>query len=115
MDVSSAPFVFLIDCADLIEQVAPRRYLRILKKVEVRDGEASAALLPAEGFAIDFEIEFANQMIGRQSAAFQLEPGRFKADIARARTFGFVPEVEHLRSLGLAPGGALVHSRVLGR
>src|SRR3546814_7521372 len=65
MDGSSAPFVFLIECADLIEQVAPRRYLRILKKVEVRDGEASAALLPAEGFAIDFEIEFANQMIGR--------------------------------------------------
>src|SRR3546814_9580598 len=57
MDGSSAPFVFLIECADLIEQVAPRRYLRILKKVEVRDGEASAALLPAEGFAIDFEIE----------------------------------------------------------
>src|SRR3546814_12473644 len=53
-------------------------------------------------------------MIGRQSAAFQLEPGRFKADIARARTFGFVQEVEHLRSLGLARGGSLENAVVLG-
>ncbi|WP_341704845.1 UDP-3-O-acyl-N-acetylglucosamine deacetylase [Ferrovibrio sp.] len=114
MDGSSAPFVFLIECADLIDQVAPRRYLKILKKVEVRDGEASAALLPAEGFAIDFEIEFANKMIGRQSAAFHLEPGRFKADIARARTFGFVQEVEQLRAMGLARGGSLENAVVLG-
>src|SRR3546814_19609208 len=53
-------------------------------------------------------------MIGRQSAAFQLEPGRFKADIARARTLGFVQEVEHLRSLGLARGGSLENAVVLG-
>lgn len=114
MDGSSAPFVFLIECADVIEQVAPRRYLKVLKAVEVRDGAASASLMPAEGFSIDFEIEFANQMIGRQSAEFQLEPGRFKADIARARTFGFVQEVEQLRAMGLARGGSLENAVVLG-
>ncbi|WP_300296194.1 UDP-3-O-acyl-N-acetylglucosamine deacetylase [Ferrovibrio sp.] len=114
MDGSSAPFVFLIECADLIDQVAPRRYLKVLKSIEVREGNAGAALHPDDGFTIDFEIEFANQMIGRQSAEFQLEPGRFKADIARARTFGFVQEVEQLRSMGLARGGSLENAVVLG-
>jgi UDP-3-O-[3-hydroxymyristoyl] N-acetylglucosamine deacetylase len=114
MDGSSAPFVFLIECADVIEQVAARRYLKVLKSVRVSEGNASAALHADDGFTIDFEIEFANQMIGRQSAEFQLEPGRFKADIARARTFGFVQEVEQLRSMGLARGGSLENAVVLG-
>ena len=114
MDGSSAPFVFLIECADLIEQVAPRKYLKVLKPVHVREGAAAASLLPGEGFAIDFEIDFANRMIGRQTAEFQLEPGRFKADIARARTFGFVQEVEQLRAMGLARGGSLENAVVLG-
>jgi len=114
MDGSSAPFVFLIECADLIDQVAPRRYLKILKAVTVRDGDAVAALLPADGFVIDFEIEFANRMVGRQAAEFRLEPGRFKADIARARTFGFMQEVEQLRAMGLARGGSLENAVVLG-
>ncbi len=114
MDGSSAPFVFLIECADLIDQVAPRKYLKVLKPVHVRDGAAAASLLPGEGFSIDFEIEFANKMIGRQTAEFQLEPGRFKADIARARTFGFVQEVEQLRAMGLARGGSLENAVVLG-
>lgn len=114
MDGSSAPFVFLIECADLIEQVAPRRYLKVLKPVTVGEGAASARLLPAEGFTIDFEIEFANKMIGRQTAEFHLEPGRFKSDIARARTFGFVQEVEQLRAIGLARGGSLENAVVLG-
>lgn len=114
MDGSSAPFVFLIECADVIEQVAPRRYLQILKTVEVIEGAASARLLPGEGFTLGFEIEFANQLIGRQTAEFRLEAGRFKADLARARTFGFVQEVEQLRAAGLARGGSLENAVVLG-
>lgn len=114
MDGSSAPFVFLIECADVIEQVAPRKYLKVLKPIAVSEGNATAVLTPADGFTIDFEIEFANKMIGRQSAEFQLEPGRFKADIARARTFGFVQEVEQLRAMGLARGGSLENAVVLG-
>lgn len=114
MDGSSAPFVFLIECADLIDQVAPRKYLKVLKTVHVRDGAAEASLLPDEGFSIGFEIDFANRMIGRQAAEFQLEPGRFKTDIARARTFGFVQEVEQLRAMGLARGGSLENAVVLG-
>lgn len=114
MDGSSAPFVFLIECADLIDQVAPRRYLKVLKPVEVREGQASAALLPADDFSLGFEIEFANPMIGRQVAEFRLAPGRFKADLARARTFGFVQEVEQMRAMGLARGGSLENAVVLG-
>jgi len=114
MDGSAAPFVFLIECADLIDQVAPRRYLKILKTVEVREGEASATLLPADGFSMGFEIEFKNPIIGRQSADFRLEAGRFKAELARARTFGFVQEVEQLRAMGLARGGSLENAVVLG-
>ncbi|WP_430395454.1 UDP-3-O-acyl-N-acetylglucosamine deacetylase [Ferrovibrio sp.] len=114
MDGSSAPFVFLIECADLIDQVAPRRYLKVLKPVEVRDGLASAALLPDDDFSIAFEIDFSNPMIGRQAAEFYLAPGRFKADLARARTFGFVQEVEQLRAMGLARGGSLENAVVLG-
>lgn len=114
MDGSSAPFVFLIECADLIEQVAPRRFLKILKPVEVREGKASASLAPGDGFTLGFEIEFANPLIGRQIAEFRLESGRFKAELARARTFGFVQEVEQLRAMGLARGGSLENAVVLG-
>jgi len=114
MDGSSAPFVFLIECADLIDQVAPRRYLKVLKPVEVREGAASAALLPDEGFSLGFEIEFANAVIGRQVAEFRLEAGRFKMELARARTFGLLQELEQLRSMGLARGGSLENAVVVG-
>lgn len=114
MDGSSAPFVFLIECADSVEQTAPRRYIEILKRVEVRDGNRLAALEPYDGFAVSFGIDFDNPVVGTQHCAFDLVDGVFKAELSRARTFGFEDEVEKLRSLGLALGGSLDNAVVIG-
>jgi UDP-3-O-[3-hydroxymyristoyl] N-acetylglucosamine deacetylase len=83
MDGSAAPFVFLIECADLVEQQALRRYIQVLQPVEVRDGNRAAILSPAENFGVSFEIDFANAVVGEQSCHFALHNGTFKAELAR--------------------------------
>jgi UDP-3-O-[3-hydroxymyristoyl] N-acetylglucosamine deacetylase len=113
MDGSAAPFVFLIECAGVIEQAAPRRAIRILDRVEVREGEKSASLSPGEGFAVSFEIDYASPVVARQVCYFAFVNGTFKSEISRARTFGFVHEVEQLRALGLARGGSLDNAVVV--
>jgi UDP-3-O-[3-hydroxymyristoyl] N-acetylglucosamine deacetylase len=113
MDGSAAPFVFLIECAGVIEQAAPRRAIRILDRVEVREGEKSASLSPGEGFAVSFEIDYASPVVARQDCYFTFVNGTFKSEISRARTFGFVHEVEQLRALGLARGGSLDNAVVV--
>ncbi|TNE34044.1 MAG: UDP-3-O-acyl-N-acetylglucosamine deacetylase [Alphaproteobacteria bacterium] len=113
MDGSSAPFVFLIECADVVEQEAPRRYIRILKDVTVSDGKASATLSPGDNISVSFEIDFDNTRIGRQNCSFSMRNGTFKKELCRARTFGFLGEFEKLKSLGLAKGGSLENAIVL--
>ncbi len=113
MDGSAAPFVFLIECAGIAEQPLPRRAIRVLKEVEVREGERKASLTPAEGFSISFEIDFASPAVAKQSCTFTISNGSFKTDLCRARTFGFVHELEQLRSLGLARGGSLDNAVVV--
>ena len=113
MDGSAAPFVFLIECAGRKRQNAPRRAIRILKPVTVEDPHRSACLEPGEGFSIDFDIDFDNQLISRQSWSGQLTEQVFKDEIARARTFGFLHEVEQLRKMGLARGGSLDNAVVV--
>jgi UDP-3-O-[3-hydroxymyristoyl] N-acetylglucosamine deacetylase len=113
MDGSSAPFVFLIECADIVEQDAPRRFIKVLKEVEVRDGDAVASLAPGENVSIAIEIDFKNKRIGRQSCSFNLRNGTFKNEICRARTFGFLGELEQLKQMGLAKGGSLENAIVL--
>lgn len=113
MDGSAAPFVFLIECAGTEEQAAPRRWLEVLKPVEVIDGPRSARLLPDERGMVAFTIDFPNAAIQRQSWAGAVTPAAYKRDIARARTFGFLPEVEALRARGLARGGSLDNAVVL--
>lgn len=113
MDGSAAPFVFLIECAGTEEQAAPRRWLEVLKPVEVIDGPRSARLLPDERGMVAFTIDFPNAAIQRQSWAGAVTPTAYKRDIARARTFGFLPEVEALRARGLARGGSLDNAVVL--
>lgn len=113
MDGSSAPFVFLIECAGLVEQDAPRQVLEILKPVSVSQGDRFARLLPAEEFSISFEIDFASPVIRRQSWDGELSPSVFKRELARARTFGFMEEVEQLRAKGLARGGSLENAVVV--
>ena len=113
MDGSAAPFVFLIECAGIAEQDAPRRALKVMKPVRVADGERWVALSPGDGLAIDFEIEFDSPLVSRQSWSVSLENGTFKRDICRARTFGFLEDVDRLRAQGLALGGSLDNAVVV--
>ncbi len=114
MDGSSEPFVFLIECAGLKEQRAPRRIIEILKTVEVTDGEKRASLTPASQFGLSVEINFNNKVIAHQ--AYNIDFGRasFKTELCRARTFGFEHEVAQLREMGLARGGSLENAIVVG-
>lgn len=113
MDGSSAPFVFLIECAGLQEQTSRRQVLRVLEPLEVVDGDKRVMLSPAEGFSIAFEIDFDSAAVARQEIAFDLADGVFKRELARARTFGFAEQVDQLRSLGLIRGGSLENAVVV--
>ncbi len=107
MDGSAEPFVFLIECAGTIEQDEPRRAIQVLHPVTVRDGKSVATLEPADAFSIDLGIDFESMAIGRQNFSMDMSPDTFKTDISRARTFGFLHEVEALRNAGLGQGGTL--------
>jgi len=113
MDGSSDKFVFLIDCAGTMTQGAPRRAIRVLKPVGVAAGGASASLEPADGSFVDFEIDFPSPAIGRQATSVAVEPGIFKKEIARARTFGFLADAERLRAAGRALGASLDNTVVI--
>jgi len=113
MDGSAAPFVFLIECAGVVAQTSPRRALRVLREVEVRDGDRYARLGPGEGFSVDLEIAFDNALVARQRCSFVAGNGAFKSELSRSRTFGFEQEVEQLRALGLARGGSLDNAVVV--
>tara|TARA_R110002072_G_scaffold78386_7_gene181721 strand:- start:5509 stop:6429 length:921 start_codon:yes stop_codon:yes gene_type:complete len=113
MDGSSAPFVFLIECAGTVEQDAARTAIKILKPVTVGDDTRSLTIRPAEEFSLAFEIDFDSSAIDRQERIFQRVGADFKSDISRARTFGFDHEVEALRNAGLARGGSLENAVVV--
>ncbi len=107
MDGSSQPFVFLIECAGILEQEAPRRIIQILKPIHVAHGNASAHLLPDTQQKFSCSIHFENQQVGQQNYELSLVPGAFKAEVSRARTFGFKKDVEAMYAAGLALGGSL--------
>ncbi len=113
MDGSAAPFLFLIECAGVVDQVAPRQAIKILKPVTVKDGDRLASLTPSSGFSLRFEIDFASSAISRQEFFVTLSRGSFKSEISRARTFGFEQEVAYLRANGLARGGSLDNAVVI--
>lgn len=113
MDGSAAPFVFLIECAGVVSQAATRRAIRVLKRVEVGDGRTNASLTPGAGCTFSFEIDFASRAVAHQEGYIRLANGAFKADLARARTFGFLRDVEYLRARGLARGGSLDNAIVV--
>jgi UDP-3-O-[3-hydroxymyristoyl] N-acetylglucosamine deacetylase len=113
MDGSAAPFMFLIECAGVLAQDAPRRAIKVLKPVMIADGGRIAALSPAASFSISFEIDFDNAAVARQECYFQVGAGTFKAEISRARTFGFLHEVDEMRAAGLALGGSLDNAVVV--
>lgn len=113
MDGSSEPFVFLIECAGISEQNAPRRVIEILKKVEVTDGDKHASIAPSSHFGVSLEIHFGNNAIASQKHEFAAADVSFKTDLSRARTFGFEHEVSKLREMGLARGGSLDNAIVV--
>ena len=115
MDGSAAPFVLLLQQAGIEEQAAPKRFLRVMRRVEVRDGDKWACVEPYEGYRLDFSIDFRHPVIERsmQSVSVDFAETSYLKEIARARTFGFMHDVEDLRESGLALGGGLDNAVVL--
>ena len=113
MDGSAEAFVFLIECAGIVECAAPRRSLRVLREVEVTDGDKRATLRPSRLRSIACEIVYDNARIARQRAGFVMTSETFKDEVARARTFGLMEEVDGLRANGLALGGSLDNAVVV--
>ena len=107
MDGSSLPFVRILDRAGLRPQEVARSFIEILDTVEVVDGDKRAALKPADGFEVAFEIEFDTAAIGRQAVDLPMDEQAFREELADCRTFGFLREVEALRAMGLARGGSM--------
>ena len=106
MDGSSKPFVFLIECAGTKILNTPRKTIKILKEICVSHGGCEIIVTPHDSFVVDVEIEFASKAIGKQTMSLN-DPTFFKEEISSARTFGFMHEVEYLRSKGLAKGASL--------
>lgn len=119
MDGSAATFVYLLRSAGIVEQNAPKQFIRVLEPIEVREGEGRnekwARLEPHDGFALAFSIDFRHPAIDSTSnfAEVDFATHSYTREIARARTFGFVNEVEALRSMGLARGGSLDNAIVM--
>lgn len=114
MDGSAEPFLFLIECAGVVEQNAPRKYIQLTKEVAFREGEGVAVASPYHGFTLDVEIAFNDAVIGKQRASYDFSRTSFKQVISRARTFGFAKDVERMRAAGLARGGSLDNAIVVG-
>ncbi len=110
LDGSAWPFVQGIMDVGLDVQPAPRRYLKIMRQVLVRNNEASAALEPYNGRMLDLEIDFDSRVIGRQRMIFDWTPRKYHDDVSRARTFGFVRDAKILRQAGYALGSSLDNS-----
>ncbi len=109
MDGSAGPFVFLIQSAGIEEQAAAKKFIRIKRPVIVKDGDKVAKFLPFDGFKVSFSIEFDHPVFqGRDlKAVVDFSSTSFVKEVSRARTFGFMHEVEYLRSKGLAKGGSV--------
>ncbi|PIP78883.1 MAG: UDP-3-O-[3-hydroxymyristoyl] N-acetylglucosamine deacetylase [Gammaproteobacteria bacterium CG22_combo_CG10-13_8_21_14_all_40_8] len=115
MDGSAGPFVFLIQSAGVEEQNKAKQFIRIKKRVEVREGDKYAVFQPHEGFKVAFGIDFKHPLFvgDRQNATIDFSTTSFVKEVSRARTFGFVKDIEYLRSNNLALGGSMSNAIVL--
>ena len=115
MDGSAGPFVFLVQSAGIAEQSAPKRFMRIKKKIRLEDGDKWACFEPFEGFKVSFTIEFNHPTFrnSTQNASVDFSTTSFVREVSRARTFGFMGDLEALRAAGLARGGGLDNAIVL--
>lgn len=114
LDGSAAMFVDAFDQAGIEEQDARRRYIRIVKPVRIESGGSWAEFRPHNGTRFEIDIEFDSPAIGRQTFAADVDPARFRKDVSRARTFGFMRDVERLWAAGYALGSSLENSVVIG-
>ncbi len=115
MDGSAGPFVFLLQSAGIVEQSAPKRFLRVKSPIEVRDGDKWARFDPYHGFALDFTIDFPHPVFGSETKQVVIDFAEhsYIKEISRARTFAFMQDVEAMRAAGLALGGSLQNAIVL--
>ncbi|MDD4881075.1 MAG: UDP-3-O-acyl-N-acetylglucosamine deacetylase [Gallionellaceae bacterium] len=115
LDGSAAPFVFLLQSAGIDEQEKPRRYIRVKKTVRVEEGDKWAEIAPHDGFRIRFKIDFEHPVLKRSGREISIDFAEtsYVKEISRARTFGFMNEVEYLRANGLALGGSLDNAIVM--
>jgi UDP-3-O-[3-hydroxymyristoyl] N-acetylglucosamine deacetylase len=115
MDGSAGPFVFLMQSAGIEEQRAPKRFVRVKQHVRVEDGDKFAEVRPFDGFKVNFEIEFNHPVFKRraQKASMDFSTTSFLKEVSRARTFGFMRDLETMRSRNLALGGNLDNAIVL--
>jgi len=113
MDGSSSSFCMLLDEAGLVSQELPKRVMRIKKEVRVKEGDKYVRLAPSDDLTYDFTIKFNHPVIDKQQFTFAFSKENYKSEISRARTFGFLHEVQYLRSKGLALGGSLENAVVL--
>ncbi|MEC9328760.1 MAG: UDP-3-O-acyl-N-acetylglucosamine deacetylase [Pseudomonadota bacterium] len=115
MDGSAGPFVFLIQSAGLQEQNAPKKFIRILQPIEIRNGDKWVRFEPHNGFKVTFSIDFNHPILqsSTQNASIDVSTTAFIKEISRARTFGFLQDVEALQDAGLARGGSLDNAIVM--
>lgn len=115
MDGSAHPFIYLMQTAGIEEQQAAKRFIRVKKPIRVEEGDKWAELLPHHGFHIDFEIDFDHPVISETKQTFSMDfsSQAFIRDISRARTFGFMKDIEYLRENNLALGGSMENAVVL--
>jgi UDP-3-O-[3-hydroxymyristoyl] N-acetylglucosamine deacetylase len=114
MDGSAAPFVYLVNEAGVKRLPAPRRYLKALRPISLTQGDKRIALYPSDHFKVTYSISFDHPLLRHQSRTMKITEESFVEEIAPARTFGFLKEVEMLRQRGLALGGSLDNAIVLG-
>ncbi len=114
MDGSAEPFVDAVEEAGLRELDEPRRYIKVLRPVQVKDGDAIGELFPYNGFRLDVEIDFNSPFIGRQRLDVDVTPWSFKKKLCRARTFGFMKDVKQLWAAGRALGASLENTVAIG-
>ena len=115
LDGSAAPFVAAIDKAGIVGADAPRRYLKVVRPVRVTQGRGFAELRPNDsGFRLDVEIDFESPVIGRQRRALDMSTPTYRREVARARTFGFMRDVERLWKAGFALGASLENTVAVG-
>ena len=115
MDGSAGPFVFLLQSAGIEEQQAAKKFIRIKREVTVTDGDKVASFLPREGFKVTFTIDFDHPVFHGRSATAEVDfcSTSFVREVSRARTFGFMHEIEYLRAKGLAQGGSVDNAIVV--